>query len=285
MTPPAPGDWIDYQSMSLQMRRWFDDNIHLYELDCLFGLPPIKIYIHDWLFKSPPESVPAKAWDIFKNNIPPLVPATHDPVIEACLKASIVAHAAYAQSGKTATTASASPGFAAIIAATTSIAGNSAATAATAATAAEGYALVASSKANGAISAANIAALAKTQMTPFISLSNEAHLDQQRLVVNSAAATASAASRSADQFDTVARAAPGFAAICAAIATRDLPIHLDPDSDQSSSEDEELSFWLDKNNIWTIKENPEEQETSIFSIFSIFPKPQRIKRCKQLSGE
>jgi hypothetical protein len=278
MTPPNPGDWIDYLSMSLQMRRWFDKNIPLYEVDCFFDLPPIQNSVHDWLFRDCPKS--------------PLTKVV--PVIEACIKASITALSAYQSTHQSATIACASSGLASIIAATERNLVNDVSIAATTATAATGYATAVCSKAEASVTALKLCALKKSRITPspirrlifrlngqvvFSNLKKQALLNKECQIIDAAVAAAAGASRSVSVIDAKACATPGFAALSAAISTNTPQLSADPESDTSSSEDEELAFWLDRGPLWVIKEDPEEKENSIFSIFSIYPTRNRSVAC------
>jgi hypothetical protein len=269
MTPPNE-EWIDYQSMSLQMREWFDKNIPLYEVDCFFDLPPIKNSVHDWIFRDCPKS--------------PLIKV--EPILEACIKASITALSAYQSTHQLATVACASSGLASIIAATEQTIVNDAKIAALTATAAAGYAAAACSKATASVTAVKLCALKKSRITPspfrklifrlnnqvvFSNTKKQARLNKEYQIIDAAIAAAAGASRSVSILDAKACATPGFAALCAAISPSIPQLSTDPESDISSSEDEELAFWLDRGPLWVIKEDPEEKENSIFSIFSIYP--------------
>ena len=270
MTPPNPGDWIDYQYMSLQMRGWFDKNIPLYEVDCFFDLPPIKNSVHDWLFRDCPKS--------------PLIKV--EPILEACIKASITALSAYQSTHQLATVACASSGLASIIAATERTIVIDVNIAASTATAAAGYAAAACSKATASVTAVKLCALKKSRISPspfrkiifrlndqvvFSNTKKQARLNKEYQIIDAAVAAAAGASRSVSILDAKACATPGFAALCAAISPSIPQLSADPESDISSSEDEELAFWLDRGPLWVIKEDPEEKENSIFSIFSIYP--------------
>jgi hypothetical protein len=113
----------------------------------------------------------------------------------------------------------------------------------------------------------------------FSKLKKQALLNKECQIIDAAVAAAAGASRSVSVIDAKACATPGFAALCAAISTNTPQLSADPECDTSSSEDEELAFWLDRGPLWAIKEDPEEKENSIFSIFSIYPTRNRSVAC------
>jgi hypothetical protein len=236
MTPPSPSSFAEYNAFSIEMRSWFDEKIPLYQVDCYFGIDPIKNSLKGWLPKktSPP------------CDEPPF------PVV-ASFEASKVAFAASSAITLLAKSASATPGFALLMAATTENENNIISAAATAATTAARCATAANSKASAAITAALLTKLSKSGDDPFLTLREEAHFVNKRSACDAAAAAASAAFRSAAKIASVAQAATAFVSLCQAIDIREP--ELENAYLEESSDDEKLKEWMDRKFLWPIKEN------------------------------